>query len=552
MLGETLSLVLLSLFPAMPIVDCNDNGIDDSTDIASGYSTDCNHNGIPDECDYPVNYGWANLQKRTSSSFSPFNSYSVAQGSDGSVYNAGYFTGEIDFDPSSGTDLRSSPAGKTSVFMSKFLGNGSYGWTMTWDPSSFINASSVTVDPSGDVVMVGDFFGTVDFNPGSGTDSRTTTNNAAYIVKLHSDGSYAWTDIIDSTSSGTVLPRCVVTDSTGNILLTGGFTQSIDFNPTAGVDAKTSSGGRDTFITQLHSDGSYGWTKVFVNTTTSTAYEGGMGLAVDSNNDFVVTGLFADTVDFDTGNGTDLRTSTGNTDGFVTKFNANGSYAWTQTWGGTTADGGSSVAIGGDHEINIAGLYNSPSEKTKISLRRYSSNGTFRWFKDEFGFEYINYDPFAVAFTVYPGPGVGADGLGNAYITSANKLYLASYFPDGDYRLSVNTTGLNSIGGNRLSVDSTGANVVISGNVVGIHDFDPTCSTDSKGASYGNVFTIKLKPVIPCYWDLDDNGLVGGGDLGILLGAWGTNPGGPPDFNNDGIVDGLDLGELLGHWGPCP
>jgi len=31
--------------------DCNGNGVDDATDIASGTSQDCNHNFIPDECD---------------------------------------------------------------------------------------------------------------------------------------------------------------------------------------------------------------------------------------------------------------------------------------------------------------------------------------------------------------------------------------------------------------------------------------------------------------------------------------------------------------------
>jgi hypothetical protein len=31
--------------------DCNDNGIPDDEDIASGFSEDCNENGIPDECD---------------------------------------------------------------------------------------------------------------------------------------------------------------------------------------------------------------------------------------------------------------------------------------------------------------------------------------------------------------------------------------------------------------------------------------------------------------------------------------------------------------------
>ncbi len=45
-------LVLLgSSTASLPAADCNRNGIDDTTDIATGLSGDCNSNGIPDECD---------------------------------------------------------------------------------------------------------------------------------------------------------------------------------------------------------------------------------------------------------------------------------------------------------------------------------------------------------------------------------------------------------------------------------------------------------------------------------------------------------------------
>jgi hypothetical protein len=43
--------------------------------------------------------------------------------------------------------------------------------------------------------------------------------------------------------------------------------------------------------------------------------------------------------------------------------------------------------------------------------------------------------------------------------------------------------------------------------------------------------------------------VVNGGDLGLLLGAWGTS--GPGDLDGSGVVDGADLGILLGSWGPC-
>ncbi len=61
-----------------------------------------------------------------------------------------------------------------------------------------------------------------------------------------------------------------------------------------------------------------------------------------------------------------------------------------------------------------------------------------------------------------------------------------------------------------------------------------------------------LQPAGWCPSDLDGDGIVGAADLVMLLGAWGTNPGGSPDFNGDGVVNAIDLIELLGNWGPCP
>ena len=55
----------------------------------------------------------------------------------------------------------------------------------------------------------------------------------------------------------------------------------------------------------------------------------------------------------------------------------------------------------------------------------------------------------------------------------------------------------------------------------------------------------------PCPWDLDGSGTVGTSDLLDLLSAWGTNPGGPPDFDGGGVGTS-DLLALLSNWGACP
>jgi hypothetical protein len=59
-----------------------------------------------------------------------------------------------------------------------------------------------------------------------------------------------------------------------------------------------------------------------------------------------------------------------------------------------------------------------------------------------------------------------------------------------------------------------------------------------------------------CTADLDGDDVVGGSDLGILLGAWGFHGIGAnhsdADIDADGVVGGGDLGAMLAQWGECP
>jgi hypothetical protein len=48
--------------------------------------------------------------------------------------------------------------------------------------------------------------------------------------------------------------------------------------------------------------------------------------------------------------------------------------------------------------------------------------------------------------------------------------------------------------------------------------------------------------------DLDASGTVGGADLAVLLGSWGSGAS-PADLDLDGLVGGSDLAILLGNWG---
>ena len=54
---------------------------------------------------------------------------------------------------------------------------------------------------------------------------------------------------------------------------------------------------------------------------------------------------------------------------------------------------------------------------------------------------------------------------------------------------------------------------------------------------------------VACPADLNADGRVDGADLGLMIGAWGSD--GPGDLDGDGSVSGADLGLLFADWGPC-
>ena len=79
--------------------------------------------------------------------------------------------------------------------------------------------------------------------------------------------------------------------------------------------------------------------------------------------------------------------------------------------------------------------------------------------------------------------------------------------------------------------------------------------SSSDGGSFvnlgGNVLEDECAPEPePCPADLNGDGNVDSGDLGLLIAAWNTDDA-VADINGDGNVDSGDLGLLISEWGPC-
>lgn len=87
--------------------------------------------------------------------------------------------------------------------------------------------------------------------------------------------------------------------------------------------------------------------------------------------------------------------------------------------------------------------------------------------------------------------------------------------------------------------------------ILAVGGTDAQCKSAARLTGSGDLGTVYITGVethSACTGDLDSDGQVGGSDLAILLGAWGT---GTVDLNADGTTDAADLAVLLGAWGGC-
>ena len=73
------------------------------------------------------------------------------------------------------------------------------------------------------------------------------------------------------------------------------------------------------------------------------------GIAVDSNGNRYICGAFFNDTDFNPNLGSDVKicNAIGGANTFVTRYNANGSYAWTQTFGGSNDDEPANILVSG-------------------------------------------------------------------------------------------------------------------------------------------------------------------------------------------------------------
>ncbi|MAJ46349.1 MAG: hypothetical protein CBC35_03425, partial [Planctomycetes bacterium TMED75] len=117
-----------------------------------------------------------------------------------------------------------------------------------------------------------------------------------------------------------------------------------------------------------------------------------------------------------------------------------------------------------------------------------------------------------------------------------------------EYDSPASPDGFSTVGTN---TEAETYETFIRSDACGIAEYTPYSAIGFPGTAWVLSFNTWDGGPVTCEGDLNEDGVVGGQDLTILLAAWGTNN--PvADLNGDGNVGGQDLTILLAKWGVCP
>ena len=274
----------------------------------------------------------------------------------GNLYILGTFTDTVDFDPGpSVANLITASSGRLNSFVLKLDASGNYVWAKSiggFANTDNIYPNSLTVDASENVYIVGDFTGSVDFDPGIGTYNLTAKGmwKDFYIQKLDRLGNFIWTNAYGESSFDGI--GSIVVSPEGYLYSTGHFSGTVDFDPGIGVFNLTSKGVyRDYFVQKMDTSGNLIWVK----SMGGTGPDGGGTINADADDNLYVTGSFAGTVDFDPGAGVFNLTATGPADIFIQKLDSLGDFIWAEAIQGSGSGALISATLDDDRNLYTTG-----------------------------------------------------------------------------------------------------------------------------------------------------------------------------------------------------
>ncbi|WP_177199918.1 T9SS type A sorting domain-containing protein [Flexibacter flexilis] len=327
-----------------------------------------------------------------------------------------------------------------------------YQWAKNIGGTGAVQSNALYVDAVPNLYTIGVFSGTADFDPSAGVANMTSSGgNDIFITKFDANGNFIWAKSIGGTS--TEEAYTITADATGNIYLSGIFTGTVDFDPSAATYNLTALG-TDIFVLKLNNSGNFVWAQAMTGLGGGNSF----AIAVDNAGNVYNTGYLWGIMDFDPGALVlNLSATLAYDNLFVQKLDASGNLVWAESMSGLGNSYGNAITIDNSGNVLVSGYF------TGI----------------------VDFDP----------------SLASANLSASSEDALA---------LKLNSAGtlvwVKKLGGtsdersSSIEVDAAG-NVYAAGYFGGTADFDPSAATANlTSAGNTDIFTVKLSAAGNYVW----------------------------------------------------
>jgi cysteine-rich repeat protein len=223
-------------------------------------------------------------------------------------------------------------------------------WTRLLDNDGSFNNGfdtglGVAVDSAGDVFFSGVFQFSLNLGVGHNLYHGIVASDIAYVAKLSgANGDTLWGKMLGSTNTdGTHFAAGVTALSTGTVVVTGAFLETLTLSPAEG---EYSASEERAFMVAYAGDGTYLW-----HHTAGTDWAWSLGVTHDDNDNLAFVGYFENAIDL--GGGT--HQSQAESSAFLVRTNAQGDYLGSRIFGSTGPSSGVAVAAGPSGTLALAG-----------------------------------------------------------------------------------------------------------------------------------------------------------------------------------------------------
>ncbi|WP_201293646.1 NHL repeat-containing protein, partial [Tenacibaculum maritimum] len=246
------------------------------------------------------------------------------------IYIIGIFKGKADFDLGEGEKWLAAK-GNSDIFILKLDPEGNTIWVEQISTGgSFLHQSadtgSIAIGTDNNLYVTGFFRDSLSATIGGQSINFSSERESVFILKMGLDGGLKWANQFEG--KGATYANSLSLDQDNSIYISGHFTASVDFDPSAGEYLLKTEGKRERamFIAKLDTEGNFKWAKKIKGAMVNS----GGSLANDARNNLYVSGRFSGTIDINPNEGVYHLTALPRygSNSFILKLTSAGAFLW--------------------------------------------------------------------------------------------------------------------------------------------------------------------------------------------------------------------------------